>query len=398
MSIPLDRFYHYLDHSVDRDIIIYRWVPPGSKKLGELRPLRNYTSQELRSGVGMVCHDQEPLCLSLYNNATQHAMCQREYANYIGKSFPVESWPWDIDHALDSQIGVDLWDNDHDGMILLHSEPNSAEAQRAKDLGWHTVTIWSNAVIAQDWFRYACHDPQLQHRDAGSARFLIYSRAWTHSREYRLWFLDQLQHRDLLRHSTTRFQTQDQGIHYSDHEFQDHQWQCRPRQLELQCLPSQAPPWASADYDAADYQHTDIEIVLETVIDRVHLTEKTCRALACGQPFMLASGAGGLAFLRGHGFMTFDGVIDESYDGIQDAQQRLEAIQAEMLRLVDIAPGELLELRRRAHFNRQRFFSQQFVDHVITSFQRDLDHQCQLIGRTGTLRQRWQTTMGATWP
>jgi hypothetical protein len=41
---------------------------------------------------------------------------------------------------------------------------------------------------------------------------------------------------------------------------------------------------------------------------------------------MLLAAPGNLAYLRSYGFKTFDGIIDESYDLIQDPDARSEAV------------------------------------------------------------------------
>ena len=57
-----------------------------------------------------------------------------------------------------------------------------------------------------------------------------------------------------------------------------------------------------------------------------HLTEKTFRPIAMLQPFVLASTAGSLAYLKQYGFKTFDRWIDESYDTISNPFKRIDAI------------------------------------------------------------------------
>ena len=56
------------------------------------------------------------------------------------------------------------------------------------------------------------------------------------------------------------------------------------------------------------------------------ITEKTLRALALGQPFLVFNGAGTLNYLRSQGFETYKSMWDESYDNIDDPQKRFDAI------------------------------------------------------------------------
>lgn len=58
-----------------------------------------------------------------------------------------------------------------------------------------------------------------------------------------------------------------------------------------------------------------IEVVAESdVFSHDFITEKTARCLAGGKPFVLVSGPGSLQKLQDMGFVTFNEIIDESYD------------------------------------------------------------------------------------
>lgn len=79
------------------------------------------------------------------------------------------------------------------------------------------------------------------------------------------------------------------------------------------------------------YHGSKCHVVIETMFDvdqsgGAFLTEKTYKCIKYGQPFVIAGGAGSLAALRRQGYRVFDGVIDNSYDDIQDANQRWQAI------------------------------------------------------------------------
>jgi hypothetical protein len=59
---------------------------------------------------------------------------------------------------------------------------------------------------------------------------------------------------------------------------------------------------------------------------RLHLTEKTFKAIALEMPFALIAPAGSLSYLREYGFKTFGSVFDESYDEEIDDIKRLEKV------------------------------------------------------------------------
>ena len=71
MSVPLDRLYNFLHDISDRALLIYRWMPHGSKKLADLKPLHSITGPQWsdRNMPAMICHDQEPLFYDLYTES-----------------------------------------------------------------------------------------------------------------------------------------------------------------------------------------------------------------------------------------------------------------------------------------------------------------------------------------
>jgi hypothetical protein len=172
-----------------------------------------------------------------------------------------------------------------------------------------------------------------------------------------------------------------EGIHYSDYAFKNVQW--KPTCILEDYFPeSIADSNYSADFDLNDYNATDIEIVLETLFDddRLHLTEKSLRPIAVGQPFILTGTHGSLEYLRGYGFKTFSSVWNESYDVIVDPGDRLIAITKLMQDISNWDPitkvNKMQQADAIANFNRQHFFSEEFfnlikkelTDNLTTTF------------------------------
>ena len=89
-------------------------------------------------------------------------------------------------------------------------------------------------------------------------------------------------------------------------------------------------------YNESNHDSTDkpfiltagVNIVSETVFDypKKFITEKTMQAILNNRPFVIIGPSGTLEYLRSKGLKTFDHIFDESYDLIQDPNQRLEAI------------------------------------------------------------------------
>jgi hypothetical protein len=67
---------------------------------------------------------------------------------------------------------------------------------------------------------------------------------------------------------------------------------------------------------------------------RLHITEKTFKAIALEMPFVLIAPAHSLAYMREYGFQTFGNVIDESYDLETNDVQRIERV-AKLLKELD---------------------------------------------------------------
>ena len=77
------------------------------------------------------------------------------------------------------------------------------------------------------------------------------------------------------------------------------------------------------------YIDTYFSLVTETVCaesDISFRTEKISKPLAMGHPFIVAANRGFYRDLRGLGFRTFQHLIDESFDQIDDAQARMDRL------------------------------------------------------------------------
>lgn len=88
-----------------------------------------------------------------------------------------------------------------------------------------------------------------------------------------------------------------------------------------------------------------IEVVMETNHRSSHIfTEKTIRSFLLGKPFILFSGPNSLRNLHKMGFKTFDGIVDERYDSIENTTERFIFIQTEITRLSNYSIDELKHL------------------------------------------------------
>jgi hypothetical protein len=372
MNIPLDRLYHFINNIASKiygdRVLIYRFYPHGSKNIYNLNKLDTMDEDKWRESEiapFVWCNDQEPLDYEFYKTHI--------------RDFPDNQWMLFLKNLGVYHIPKNLnyRRNIFKKTLLLHSEKRSLNLKKYEfNNELIPVYYWSHAVIAQDWFRYAKHET---FQKQTQKTFLIYNRAWSNTREYRLKFTEILIQLNLQDYCLTAINPieADSGIHYREHEFKNPIWS--PKCLLENYFPINcAKSHYSADFDAKDYNATDIEVVLETLFDddRLHLTEKSLRPIACGQPFILAGTHGSLEYLRSYGFKTFGDVWDEHYDLIEDPEERLHAITDLMQKISNWDPiirkHKLAQARSIADYNRQWFNNQKFFDQLIDELKYNL--------------------------
>jgi len=123
-------------------------------------------------------------------------------------------------------------------------------------------------------------------------------------------------------------------------------------------------------------------IVTETVFyyNKLHLTEKIFKPIVSKQPFMLLAAPGNLAYLKSYGFKTFDTLIDESYDNIQDPDLRIEAIVKQLSWYCNLTDSEKTNVVRAVepivlhnfhHFYNEfrHIITQELITNIKTLFQ-----------------------------
>jgi hypothetical protein len=385
MSIPLDQLYNYLESISRDDIIIYCFRPHGSKKLADLSVKNTITLDWFKrmTTISLIFHDQEPLNYHLYDADSIWSNYQKN--NLVNVSTFEKQLPElkKLVLSMNLRSCIVTPHSCYDKVLLCHSEKNSKELKLYEDNGFIGVYWWSHAAIARDWFRYAEHDPKLNYNvDYITRDFLIYNRAWTGTREYRLTFMEMLTNNNLASSCHTRFSPTDSGINYVDYVFNNKDLTISRFDLENIYELNLSNSSASADYNSEDYITAGIEVVLETLFDdqRNHLTEKSLRPIACGKPFILTATPNSLRYLRQYGFETFDGLIDESYDVIVDPKQRLQAIIKEMRRisLLDSTAKKILwtELYKISKRNQTKFFSPLWYQHIISEYVTNFNHAC----------------------
>jgi hypothetical protein len=95
-------------------------------------------------------------------------------------------------------------------------------------------------------------------------------------------------------------------------------------------------------------QDSLIYVPTETVYfgRRLHITEKTFKAIALEMPFVLLAPAGSLEYIRSYGFKTFNSVFDESYDLMIDDIQRIDMVTKLLKDLDSLSLKERQQIHR----------------------------------------------------
>jgi len=407
MSVPLDRLYNFLHDIVNHDITIYRFWPHGSKKLEDLCLLTLFPPWvKAMTTPQAIFHDQEPLNFNLWSQHNLEQAWHQYLESQQLRHHPSYHCPSQVDFYTSLHLRIKAMPvNIYDYILLVHSEKNSKEVETYFQHGFLPVYYWSHALIAADWFRYAAHDPVLQYNAAAFEQdFLIYNRAWSGTREYRLTFADKLVQAGLVKNCRTSFAPRDSDMHYSQHQFTNPALAITRTDLETVLPPNTHDSHASADYNSQDYAQTGMEIVLETLFDdsRWHLTEKALRPIACGKPFMLVATAGSLEYLRSYGFETFGDFIDESYDLETDPVARLAAVIQEMSRIAAMSWADKVilwnQLYKIAERNQQRFFSAEWQASIVQEYIDNMNHAIATMNQncTGKLWRNVQELDRAT--
>lgn len=145
--------------------------------------------------------------------------------------------------------------------------------------------------------------------------------------------------------------------------------------------------WAPPTYNAID--KSDIHIIIESHFDPYlgyifkdakhtynpltiapgFLTEKTWKPIVCKKPFILVATPYALRDLRKLGYKTFDSIIDETYDTIEEDKLRMKAIGVEVERLNNLPKEEfselLYKLKNIVEFNYKLFLEQHKTTEVL---------------------------------
>jgi hypothetical protein len=286
---------------------------------------------------------------------------------------------------------MDLFGSKTGEKILATSE-YSAEVNQLTN--FKKFYYFFHGFAALDWYRgyYALNYNKLIVKQY-KYDFISFNRIINNDRSYRIYFVSLLKERGLLPVGQVSFNVTDNLFDDWQDEVADPDSKLSinaRRHIEhhltdiskLVIDRAELPGSASADiprtiesYMASGFHKpTEIDsfwhIVTETVFyyDKLHLTEKTFKPIVSKQPFMLLAAPGNLAYLKSYGFKTFDSVIDESYDLIQDNDLRTQAVVDQLHWYCNLTPGEKTDINQQLQpiidYNFHHFYGE--FRHIIT--------------------------------
>jgi len=135
--------------------------------------------------------------------------------------------------------------------------------------------------------------------------------------------------------------------------------------------------WLTNFDEAAD---SLVYVPTETVYfgRRLHITEKTFKAIALEMPFVLVAPAHSLRYMRSYGFQTFKGIFDESYDDETDDIIRIEKVTKLLTDLDNMTVKERQEIHRAClpvvEHNFEHFYGSGF-DQILWAELKDMLHE-----------------------
>lgn len=286
--------------------------------------------------------------------------------------------------------------------ILANSEHSEIKRAICKDRSMIDWYFFYHGFAALDWYcdaRYVDIDHPVQNA------FLSFNHLVTHRRSYRIALLARLLDQGVCQKGSVSFHANTHDIMV---ELDSPVTELSQKSKDLICHNVNTVanlPWKldnvpingdlSARFGHNEYQlwqNSLLHLVNETVFyePKLHLTEKVFKPIVAKRPFLLVAAPGNLEYIRSYGFRTFDHWIDESYDHIQDPDQRLDAIVHELARFARMSIPELRKIQQEMSavldFNKQHFFGK-FREIIVGELVDNFD-QCIRIWNNGRIDGR----------
>jgi hypothetical protein len=283
-------------------------------------------------------HDQEPVWTDLYQPLFDE-VCRRN----------VDTWPGPGEYHADKSYipdGLTQWIRSD---LLLYTKPNtfghvvvSERGEFVEDMckkyQWTLHYYFYHGWACMDWFRGYDKTfliPRAQDR-CPTRTFMSPNRIVAGKRDHRVLFLYHVFKQNLEHnHISAPRICPVEGVDIASiaqkytNVYQDISTVFAeadlPRTFEGEDTQTMSSCWLT---NFAEAQDSLVYVPTETVYfgRRLHITEKTFKAIALEMPFVLVAPAGSLSYLREYGFKTFNNIFDESYDEELDDIRRIERV------------------------------------------------------------------------
>jgi hypothetical protein len=406
--LQIDHIYEFLYQELFKDFEFW-YLPSGVPKISSV----NFTDVNLFTPIldpqsKIFFYDQEPYL-----------------HNLIDKYIKLFKWPSGIDlekvyqEFLRGDNPYNIINVDYEDHLKNLANPNRAYkephlivvSEHSDELTDYTTKnnlkllyYFFHGFAALDWYRgyYALNHGKSIVKDY-KHDFISFNRIINNDRSYRIYFVSLLKAQGLLDHGPVSFnvtdnvfddwrdETSDPNSKLSEKaklHAEQHLVDIDKLIIDRTELPGSASASIPRTINRRDYNNDTPNydsfwhIVTETVFyyDKLHLTEKIFKPIVSKQPFMLLAAPGNLAYLKSYGFKTFDSVIDETYDTIQDNDARTEAVVRQLHWYCNLTPGEKTEVIKQLEpiidYNFHHFYGEfrhiiarELLDNTKTLFQ-----------------------------
>ena len=96
----------------------------------------------------------------------------------------------------------------------------------------------------------------------------------------------------------------------------------------------------------AEYNSSFMQLVTESSVSHLVMSEKTCMPLFQKKPFLVLGSPGFYSMLQDYGFSMYDEIFDYAFDQVQDLSERCDAIASQVSMLSRLSTPDLNELYR----------------------------------------------------
>ena len=277
--------------------------------------------------------------------------------------------------------------------VLVTSEYSQDVDDCIKNNNFQSLYYFFHGFAAQDWYRgyYALNYNKSIIKNY-KHDFISFNRIINDDRSYRIYFISLLKEHGIIDRGQISFNVTDDYFndwrdevadpqsklsHHAKQHIEKHLLDIFKLTIDRAELPGSASANIPRTINRRDYNNDTPNydslwhVVTETVFyyNKLHLTEKIFKPIVSKQPFMLLAAPGNLEYLRSYGFKTFDGIIDESYDLIQDNDLRTEAVVKQLHWYCNLTPDEKINIIQQLEpiidYNFHHFYGE--FKHIITS-------------------------------